>query len=217
MIAVAAVLLGLAAALLSPPVVSAARRPREWTIPVRPIAAAIGLSLLIGGMWGLALGLAAAVVLARRSSEPSRRGDTFWGEAAPVTVSLIAAAIRAGVPAPRAVEIAASTLDPVHADGLLRVTERWRYGLSALEIDLDRPSRLVAQTIEHTQDSGAAPAVALEHAAEDLTAEGALRAQEQARRVGVRAALPLGVCLLPAFLCLGVAPLVASLISGLAR
>ena len=172
---------------------------------------------MIGGIWGLAAGLAAAVVVAQRRTGTSGDHDPFWGGAAPVTVALIAAAIRAGVPAPRAVGIAAATLDPAHAGGLQRVTDRWRYGLSALEIELDRPARLVAQTIEHTQDSGAAPAMALEHVMQDLAAEEALHAQEQARRVGVRAALPLGVCLLPAFLCLGVAPLVASLLSGLAR
>lgn len=217
MIVASAVLLGLAAALLNAPVDGRCRPARAWSIPTRPIAAGLGLYLAIGGTWGLALGLAAAVALARRSSDSAGRADASWGGAAPVVVALIAAAIRAGVPAPRAVGIAAATLDPAHAGGLVLVTERWRYGLSALEVDLDRPSRLIAQTIEHAQDSGAAPALALEHAVEDLTGEAALRAQEQARRVGVRAALPLGVCLLPAFLCLGVAPLVAALVSGLAR
>lgn len=217
MIAAAAVLLGLAAALLIAPLTRQVRKPREWSFPARPIAVALGLYLVIGGTWGLALGVAAAVTLARRGPQSPQGDDPSWGGAAPVTVALIAAAIRAGVPAPRAVAIAAAGLDPIHADGLMRVTERWRYGLSALDADLDRTSRLVAQTIEHTQDSGAAPAVALEHAVDDLTSEEALRAQEQARRVGVRAALPLGACLLPAFLCLGVVPLVASLITGLAR
>ena len=42
------------------------------------------------------------------------------------------------------------------------------------------------------------------------------RAEDAARRVGVAAAVPLGVCLLPAFLLLGVVPTVASLFGSVA-
>jgi hypothetical protein len=47
------------------------------------------------------------------------------------------------------------------------------------------------------------------HAA-DLRAGSRARVEARARAVGVRAALPLGVCLLPAFVLLGVVPLVAA-------
>jgi hypothetical protein len=40
-------------------------------------------------------------------------------------------------------------------------------------------------------------------------------AHDRARRVGVVAALPLGLCLLPAFMLLGIVPTVASLLSEL--
>jgi hypothetical protein len=39
--------------------------------------------------------------------------------------------------------------------------------------------------------------------------------EERARTVGVRAALPLGLCLLPSFLLLGIVPLVVGLLSEL--
>ncbi len=39
---------------------------------------------------------------------------------------------------------------------------------------------------------------------------------QRARRVGVRAAVPLGLCLLPAFLLIGIVPVVAGLVSDLA-
>lgn len=228
MIVMVAVLLGTAAALIPAPValpqpVTFARpvtppraSGRGWSRVVRPIAGALGLYVVIGGPVGLIAGIAAALVLARRSRVHEVQ-DPSWAGAAPVAVALIAAATRAGVPASHAVSTAAAVLDPIHAGGLARVVERWRYGLSALEVDLDRPTRMVAQAIEQTHDSGAAPALALEHAAAELIADGATQAHERARRVGVRAALPLGVCLLPAFLCLGVAPLVAGLIGSLSR
>lgn len=217
MIVAVAVLLGAAAALVPAPIKLPPRQPREWSFPVRPIALALGLFLVIGGAWGLIAGLTGAVALARRKGQVTGVQDPSWAGAAPVVVALIAAATRAGVPASDAVGTAAAVVDPVHAVGLNRVIERWRYGLSALDVELDRPTRLVAQAIEQAQDSGAAPALALEHAATDLTAEEAVGAQERARRVGVRAAVPLGVCLLPAFLCLGVVPLVASLMTDLSR
>ncbi|BBH17701.1 hypothetical protein Back2_19880 [Nocardioides baekrokdamisoli] len=217
MIVAVALLLGCAAALVPPPVVLSRHPARPWSIPFRPMGAAVGLFALIGGPWGLVTGMVAAVVIARRSRKEIGVQDPSWGGAAPVVVALIAAATRAGVAAPRAVGTAAGVLDPMHAADLVRVVERWRYGLSSVDIEVDRPTRLVARAIEQAQDSGAAPALALEHAATDLVAEDAARAQERARRVGVRAAVPLGVCLLPAFLCLGVAPLVASLMADLSR
>jgi hypothetical protein len=39
--------------------------------------------------------------------------------------------------------------------------------------------------------------------------------EERARGVGVRAAVPLGLCLLPSFVLLGVVPLVVSLLQSL--
>jgi len=42
-----------------------------------------------------------------------------------------------------------------------------------------------------------------------------VRVEERARAVGVKAAVPLGVCLLPSFLLIGVVPLVAGLLRSL--
>jgi pilus assembly protein TadC len=39
--------------------------------------------------------------------------------------------------------------------------------------------------------------------------------EERARSVGVKAAVPLGLCLLPSFVLLGVAPLVVALLQSL--
>jgi hypothetical protein len=39
--------------------------------------------------------------------------------------------------------------------------------------------------------------------------------EERARSVGVKAAVPLGLCLLPAFVLVGVVPLVVSLLTSL--
>ena len=56
----------------------------------------------------------------------------------------------------------------------------------------------------------------MERLADELERESLARAEDAARRVGVSAAIPLGVCLLPAFLLLGVVPTVASLVASVA-
>ena len=61
---------------------------------------------------------------------------------------------------------------------------------------------------------GAPVAAVVERLADELAAAGRAEVEDRARAVGVRAAVPLGVCLLPAFLLLGIVPLVASLCPG---
>ena len=61
------------------------------------------------------------------------------------------------------------------------------------------------------QVSGASVVRAVERLAAELERESLARAEDAARRVGVAAAIPLGLCLLPAFMLLGVVPTVASL------
>jgi pilus assembly protein TadC len=51
--------------------------------------------------------------------------------------------------------------------------------------------------------------------AEELDEQARARVEDRARAVGVRAAVPLGLCLLPAFLLLGIVPLVAAAVEGL--
>ena len=43
-----------------------------------------------------------------------------------------------------------------------------------------------------------------------------MRTEERARSVGVKAAVPLGLCLLPSFVLLGIVPLAVSLMQSLA-
>ena len=52
--------------------------------------------------------------------------------------------------------------------------------------------------------------------AEELAQRGRAEVEDRARSVGVRAAVPLGLCLLPSFLLLGIVPLAVSLASTIA-
>ncbi|MEZ5096297.1 MAG: type II secretion system F family protein [Nocardioides sp.] len=57
----------------------------------------------------------------------------------------------------------------------------------------------LGRTLARAQASGAPIAAAVEALSTDLARERRARAEDRARGVGVRAALPLGICLLPAF------------------
>ncbi|WP_205687556.1 type II secretion system F family protein, partial [Cellulomonas endophytica] len=63
--------------------------------------------------------------------------------------------------------------------------------------------------------AGASPVAALRALADRRRAEQRRRAREAAARLGVRLLLPLATCLLPAFVLLGLVPVVLSLLDGL--
>ena len=69
---------------------------------------------------------------------------------------------------------------------------------------------------ERSARTGEPIANALDRLGAELAARARADAEDAARRVGVRAAVPLGLCLLPAFLLIGIVPVVAGLVSDLA-
>lgn len=73
-----------------------------------------------------------------------------------------------------------------------------------------------AERFVHAERSGAALAPALSALAGEQRRSLQLSRARAARRVGVLAAAPLGLCFLPAFILTGVLPIVAGLVTGLA-
>jgi Flp pilus assembly protein TadB len=69
--------------------------------------------------------------------------------------------------------------------------------------------------LRRSAESGAPVTAALGRLAEDLRARRRADVEGRVRQVEVRAAVPLGVCLLPAFVLVGVVPLVAGSVLGL--
>ena len=70
----------------------------------------------------------------------------------------------------------------------------------------------ISSVMRRSAATGAPAALLLCGLANDLRAELRATALSDARRLGVRAAGPLGLCFLPAFILIGVVPLVLSLI-----
>jgi pilus assembly protein TadC len=203
-------------------------RPREPSgSAVRPLAAVgvgLGAWLLVGGLTGVAAGLVAALVARHllATAEPSsvRRDREEVERTLPHLIDLFSSTLRAGAEPVAGLAQVCSALPGPAADRLAPVVERARWGASGAEawsaVADDDALAPLARAMVRSQSSGASVVQTIERLADELERETLARAEDAARKVGVSAAIPLGVCLLPAFLLLGVVPTVASLFGTVA-
>lgn len=198
------------------------RRPR-WRPGPKTQRATLAVSTgvltaaLMGLPGGVPTGAAAAAAtwwLARRLTNPDRepKPDPL-GLAA--TWDLLAACLRAGLPVPAAVTAIADDL-PADAGRALRATADL-LAMGADPVDAWAPAMAcphtatLARGARHTARSGTALADVVAALAETVRDSAGDAAEARAQRAGVLIAAPLGVCFLPAFICLGIAPVVAGL------
>ena len=90
--------------------------------------------------------------------------------------------------------------------------EAWRAFAGS---DPEDPLLPAARALARASDGGAPVAAAVSRLAVEARAEARSQTQQAARRVGVLAVAPLGLCFLPAFVLLGVVPVVVSLAAPL--
>lgn len=175
------------------------------------------------GWAGLLVGTVAAVLVLRlaTTAEPAemRRRREELRTDLPVLVLLLATTLRAGAPPAAAVRRSCAALPGPAADRLAPVTDRLALGADPAvvweEVARDPDLALLGRAMSRAQRSGAPVAATVERLAAELAAAGRAEVEDRARAVGVKAAVPLGVCLLPSFLLLGIVPMVAGLVSGL--
>lgn len=159
----------------------------------------------------------------RWSGRLSRFGSRPEGDGEPLALAaaweLLAACLHAGMAVPVAVRAVADGLDGPAGTALRRAAELLALGADveqAWQPALDCPSTTrLARAARRSGRSGAALAESLSRLAIAQRAE--LRAQSEAgaQRAGVLIAGPLGLCFLPAFLAIGVIPVVLGLAAGL--
>lgn len=190
---------------------------------VAPLLAGTGVDALVGGVPGLVLGgfLAAAVWLAAARAEPAaaRRERDAVRRDLPSLVLLVSLGLQAGAATGAAVRAAARSLPGPAAERLLPAVDRLGLGVDPERVwsDLaDDPGLApLGRALARAERSGAPVAAVVGRLADDLASTARAEVEQRARAVGVRAAVPLGVCLLPAFLLLGIVPLVAALVADL--
>ncbi len=185
-----------------------------------PMLLGIFAAVFLGGFFGLAVGVVAVMAVrqwldslpaaGQVARERERRHEL------PVVVDLLAACLRVGATPIRAVEAVATVATSSLSGDLQRIAAALRIGGSPDEAwrlvpaDVDQ----VANVMIRSARSGAPASHLLLRVGVDLRAASRLAALAEARRLGVRITGPLGLCFLPAFLLIGVVPLVMSLVQA---
>lgn len=179
--------------------------------------------LLVGAWFGAVAGVAVALVvhrsLGRREPARDRRRRQEILRSLPQVVDLLAVSLAAGAAPSAAVTSVAAAVQGAVVDELRTVERSLALGRDPVRVwqevgrrpGLDPLGRTMARAIE----TGASVSDALHRLAEDLQSSARVEAESRARTIGVRAAAPLGLCLLPAFVLIGVVPLVAGMLTAL--
>jgi pilus assembly protein TadC len=134
---------------------------------------------------------------------------------------LLAACLRAGVPVSAAVRAVAEGLGEPAGPALLRTAELLALGADSTQawlpaLECTATARL-AKAARRSGRSGTAFAETLTRLATEVRADARERSEARAQRAGVLIAAPLGLCFLPAFLVIGVVPVLIGLAGGLMR
>jgi hypothetical protein len=189
---------------------------RRWLLAA---AAGAAVAVLVGGTWGVAAGIAAAVAGRRwlgRGGGSTARDEAGILAELPVACDLLAVCLEAGVPPGAALSaVGGAVAEPLRAS-LREVAGRYRLGADPSGAWAGSPAALqgLARAMVRAGASGSTVVPALRSLAAELRTSSRSRTDAAVRRAGVWVLAPLGACFLPAFVCLGVVPLVLGIARG---
>lgn len=189
---------------------------RRWRF-VAAAGAGVGVLLLVPGVAAApAAAVVAGVVWWRsagwESAAVRRRRELLEGQL-PHVVDLMVAALAAGAAPGAAVARVVEVAESPVAEELRGYATRLTLGADPVTVwrSLAAHPQLgrLGTTLLRSAESGAQVTGALTRLAEELRSRRRADVETRVRQVEVKAAVPLGVCLLPSFVLLGVVPLVA--------
>lgn len=197
-----------------------------WMIRWRALLSAlggIGALLFVGGSAGMVLaavvGAGSWLAIGRLEPPGVRREREQAARELPHLVRLLGAALAAGAAPDQALEAVIDAAPGVASAQLAGSAARLRLGADPGEVwsDLAASPSLgpLGRALERSHSSGAPVAVAVGRLADELARSARFDLESRARAVGVKAALPLGICLLPCFLLIGIVPLAVGLFTTL--
>ncbi|WP_175409035.1 type II secretion system F family protein [Streptomyces sp. TRM64462] len=198
------------------------RRPGRPRLPAHigpwaaPVAALFTGWVLFGGVTGWMLGAAGAYAVRRWQRRPRPdAADTDAARRLPLAAELLAACLSAGAGPREAAEAVGRSLGGPVGDRLTRVAAELALGGDPGEAwgrfgDIKGAGPL-ARCLERAGASGAPAAAPVARLAAGLRADRARTAAARAQRSQVLITAPVGLCFLPAFLAVGVAPVVIGL------
>lgn len=177
--------------------------------PLGSLAGSGGLPIVVGGIL-IAVGHAWTRSLIARAGHGNGIGEA-------IDAHLLAGALETGAAIPRALAAVGAVGERpelVEAGGLLTLGADWDEAWAPPHLGRGTdPSELplVARVLEPAWRDGANPVPLLTGAAARVLARSDRAAREAAERLSIRLVVPLGLCFLPAFILIGVVPIVISL------
>jgi Flp pilus assembly protein TadB len=186
------------------------------------LAAAGGLSF-VGGPWGWGVGAALFVavwVAAERSEPPGvRREREEVRRDLPHVVQLLGIALGSGASVTSALQQVSAALPGAASEGPRLANARLALGVPPeqvwSELASQRGLEPLGRALSRADSSGVRVVDAVRRLGAELARERRLEVEDRARTVGIRAALPLGLCLLPSFLMVGIVPVIAAALDSL--
>jgi hypothetical protein len=199
------------------------RAARNW---LAPVGVACAGWVLVGGLAGVAVGLAGAVGtwrwrLRQEAAAGTDPGAPDLAEAArqlPLAADLLAACIAAGAGPVVAAQAVGEALGGPVGDALARGAAEVRLGgepgAAWRRLAGVPGAGGLARLLERADVTGLPAAVPVARLAAEARADWARAATARARRAGVMVSAPVGLCFLPAFIAVGVLPVVIGLAGG---
>ena len=225
---------------LGPPRLRPGWRPPRWLSRFGPVpgATAVGVRLALAGSVGVLFGLGgdplgvpaplAGVLIGGglfvaagrlRTSAGSDAGVEL-ASALPVICAQLAVCLEAGLPLRNAVAALGDGLSGAAAEAMRRLDAAVRLGVPEDDAWAELAERHpelsgLVRELRHASSGGVSLAPVLRQHAREARASARSAAEARARRAGVSIVLPLVVCFLPAFLLVGVVPVIGGVMARL--
>ena len=215
-------------AVLAEPMAPAPGQVRETALlrRLRPLLAMVAFAggwAMFGGPVGWLAGAAGAVtvwIVLGRTEDPSvvRRRERLL-EDLPIGVDLMGACLDAGSAPESALVVVSRALGGPVGEEFLSIHHRLEVGVDPAQVwrSVAAHEELgpLGRAVGRAHETGAPVGRAVHQLADELRQRARAEVEARARSIEVKAAAPLGLCLLPAFVVLGVVPMVVGVFSAM--
>lgn len=182
------------------------------------VSAGVAMFWLLGGIAGVVAGpgLAAAAWYGLGRLEPAARRRERERVVAmlPLAADLLTAALAAGCPPAVAAETVGTAIGGPLGRALVDAASAASVGIEPgrawSELAAEPSVRPLARALTAAMTRGTSPSAVLERVSADARDAARWAGEARARSLGARAAAPLGLCFLPAFVLVGVVPIIAT-------